>query len=105
MKRYYGQWVPEVDRVLDERYFKDRKNLVSIECGAFDGIIDSCTKFFEDNYNWKTINIEPVPYLYQLLCKNRPNSINLKIALSDDNCKKKFTQVIHPILGNNFGNG
>jgi hypothetical protein len=29
------------------------KNDISIECGAFDGITDSCTKFFEESMNWK----------------------------------------------------
>jgi FkbM family methyltransferase len=85
--RYYGQFDPQVDQVLHERYFPNTFNGVSIECGAFDGVLANCTKFFEDNYNWNTINIEPLPYIYKMLEQNRPNSVNLEIALSNE-CKE-----------------
>ena len=61
--KYYGQFNPNVDKVLHERYFPNKFNGTSIECGAFDGITENCTKFFEENYNWTTINIEPLPDL------------------------------------------
>src|SRR6185503_21294322 len=105
MKKYYGQWVPPVDKTIHERYFMNKYDLISIECGAFDGVTENCTKFFEENYNWKTINIEPIPYIYQSLVTNRPNSINMEMALSNSNEDKEFTQIIHPIIGRNFGNG
>jgi len=63
-----------VDKVLHERYFINKFNRASIECEAFDGVIE--------NYNWKTINIEPLPHIFKKLKQNRPNSINLEIALS-----------------------
>jgi FkbM family methyltransferase len=105
MKNYYGQFDPQVDKVLHERYFQNKFNGISIEAGAYDGVIDNCTKFFEDNYNWKTINIEPVPEIFSSLKLNRPNSINLEIALS--NCEKIsiFKNYKHPQLGYNWGNG
>lgn len=63
--KYYGQFNPQVDKVLHERYFANKFNGVSIECGAFDGLTENCTKFFEENYNWKTINIEPLPHIFK----------------------------------------
>jgi FkbM family methyltransferase len=103
--RYYGQFDPQVDKVLHERYFSNIFNGVSIECGAFDGETDSCTKFFEENYNWKTINIEPLKHVFVNLQKNRPNSINLELALSNNDEVKIFRNYKHPVLGYNWGCG
>jgi hypothetical protein len=47
---YYGQFNPQVDQVLHTQFFPDKFNGISIECGSFDGITDSCTKFFEEKY-------------------------------------------------------
>jgi FkbM family methyltransferase len=83
VSKFFGQFNPPVDKVIYERYFIDYSNGISIECGAFDGLTENCTKFFEDNLNWKTINIEPLNHIYKKLILNRPNSINKNIALSD----------------------
>ena len=74
---YYGQFNPPVDKILHEKYFPNKLNGISIEAGALDGIWDSNTNFFEKNYNWKTINIEPLNNMYEKLVFNRPKSINL----------------------------
>lgn len=103
--KYYGQFNPQVDQVLHERYFQNKFNGTSIEAGAFDGITESCTKFFEDNYNWKTINIEPQPDIFLNLQKNRPKSINLDIALSNNEQISIFKNYKHPNLNYNWGNG
>lgn len=102
---YYGQFDPPVDRILHERYFKDKANGVFIECGAFDGTLDSCCRFFEESKGWTGINIEPVPHLFDMLTKNRPKSTNLKVALSNNNGVATFTQALRPDMGNYFGNG
>jgi len=88
--KFYGQFDPPVDKILYERYFKNKTNGISLECGAFNGLTENNTKFFEENFNWKTINIEPLPYIYNELVKNRPNSINLELALSNNNYSKKI---------------
>ena len=103
--KYYGQFNPQVDKVLHERYFLNKFNGVSIECGAFDGVIENCTKFFEENYNWKTINIEPLPHIFKKLKQNRPNSINLEIALSNIDQINFFKNYKHPNLLYDWGNG
>jgi FkbM family methyltransferase len=102
---YYGQFNPQVDKVLHERYFQNKFNGISIEAGAFDGITENCTKFFEENYNWKTINIEPLPNIFNILETNRPISINLNIALSNNDQNSIFRNYKHPKLGYNWGNG
>jgi FkbM family methyltransferase len=85
--QFYGQFNPQVDQILYERYFSNKMNGISIEAGAFDGIFENSTYFFNKNFNWKTINIEPLPHIYKNLVKNRisNNDINLNIALSDKN--------------------
>ena len=102
---YYGQFNPQVDEVLHKQYFPNKFKGVSIECGAFDGLVDSCTKFFEEIFDWKTINIEPLPLVFKNLEKNRPNSINLEVALSNKEEIAIFKNYKHPTLGYNWGNG
>jgi len=89
--KFYGQFSPHVDQVIYERYFPSKEGGISIECGAFDGLLENSTKFFEENFNWKTINIEPLPHIYKQLQSNRPESVNLEIALSDENTTKEIT--------------
>lgn len=103
--KFYGQFNPKVDEVIYERYFKNHRNGTSIECGAFDGITESCTKVFEETLGWKTINIEPVPNIFDKLIVNRPQSININCALSNENCIKTFKNYKHPKLGYDWGNG
>jgi len=90
-RKYYGQFDPPVDKIIHERYFPNKREGVSFECGAYDGLTENNTKFFEENYNWKTINIEPLPHVFELLEKNRPKSTNLNIALSNENTVKQIT--------------
>jgi FkbM family methyltransferase len=100
-----GQFGPPVDKFIHENYFKNKFGGVSIECGAFDGLLECSTKFFEDTYDWKTINIEPLPNVFDKLIKNRPNSININLALSNNDDDKIFTNYKHPTLGYDWGNG
>lgn len=103
--RFYGQWDPPVDKFLYDNYFKDKKGGTCIECGALDGLLESSCKFFEESMEWTTVNVEPVPPLYDMLCKNRPDSINIRAALSSRSGTAEFTHAIHPSLGKRFGNG
>lgn len=103
--RYYGQWNPPVDKVLHENYFKDKNNGVCIECGALDGVLESSCKFFEEFKGWTCVNVEPAPPTYEMLCKNRPDSINIMAALSNKSGTATFTHAIHPSYGQRFGNG
>lgn len=100
---FYGQF--ELDRVLYETFFKDKKDGFFVECGAFDGLTECTCKFFEESMGWKGLNIEPTPYGYSKLITNRPNCINENCALSSENKRTTFTNAIHPQMGLHFGNG
>jgi FkbM family methyltransferase len=103
--KYYGQFEYPVDKFLHDFYFKNKYEGVSIECGAFDGLLECCTKFFEEIYNWKTINVEPLPNAYASLLKNRPNSLNVNVALSNNDVDKVLINYKHPTLKYDWGNG
>lgn len=60
--------------------FNNKKNGIFIELGAFDGLTQSNTAYFEFNHNWSGILIEPSKQSYDLCCKNRPNSICLNLC-------------------------
>lgn len=105
---FYGQ--PDVhgillDSVLYEKFFKEKRNGFFVECGAFDGLTECTCKFFEESMGWRGLNIEATPYAYNLLVKNRPNSINENYAISSKAGTFSFTNALHPGLGRHFGNG
>ncbi|GHU15419.1 hypothetical protein FACS189441_7040 [Betaproteobacteria bacterium] len=105
-KKYYGQFDLPVDRFIFERYFPD-KNIkgIFVECGAFDGLTECSCKFFEESMAWDGYNIEPVPWVFEKLCENRPGSKNYNFALSDHNGTGVFKAVDHPVFGVNCTNG
>lgn len=106
MHKFYGQFEPQVDKFIFERYFKDEGiKGVFVECGAFDGLTENSCKFFEETMGWKGYNVEPVPWVYESLCKNRPDSTNLNFALSDKIGTATFTAVDHPDFGVDCTNG
>lgn len=101
--KFYGQNYQ--DKFIFERYFKDKKNGISIECGALDGLLESSTYFFEETLGWSTINIEVCPPLFEMLNNNRKDSININKGLSNKINSLTFRHVIHPNHGTRFGNG
>jgi len=62
-----------LDKKLDA-LFEHKQNGFFIELGAFDGITQSNTYFFELNRGWTGILIEPSKTSFELCCKSRPNS-------------------------------
>ena len=87
--KFYGQRqhdksLPPPDQTLYERYFKNRAARgVFLEVGAYDGSTEPNGLFFERELGWICINLEPSLPLYRRLCKNRPEAVNLMLALSD----------------------
>ena len=102
--KFYGQFSPPLDKLLYERYFLNKHSGFFLECGATDGVTESTCKFFEESMKWTGINIEPVPFLFERLIRNRPKAHNLSIALSDRDGKATFTHAVHPLHGWLFGN-
>ena len=100
---FYGQF--ELDRVLYETFFKEKRGGFFVECGSFDGLTECTCKFFEESMGWTGLNIEPTPYAYGRLINNRKNCINENCALSSKTGKAIFTNAIHPEHGRHYGNG
>jgi hypothetical protein len=63
------------------KFYKNKKNGFFIEIGASDGIQLSNTHLLETQYNWKGICCEPIPFHYEKLVVNRPNSICINEAV------------------------
>jgi FkbM family methyltransferase len=53
-----------------------------VDVGACDPVVTSITKLFSLR-GWTGINIEPLPHLIDMLERDRPDDVNLRLALSD----------------------
>ena len=75
------------DLKLNEEIFFNKENGFFIELGAYDGLIQSNTAFFEKSKNWTGILIEVSGERYEECVKNRPKSIcfNTACGAEDDN--------------------
>jgi FkbM family methyltransferase len=89
----YSQLKQDLD-VL--KYYSNKENGYFIEIGASDGIELSNTYLLEKKYNWRGICVEPIPKRYELLCKNRVNSLCYDYAVYN----KSNTQIIFDIANN-----
>lgn len=70
-----------------------------IEIGAYDGVIGSNSKYYENN-GWNCVCIEPNPDAFNKCLENRKKSICLNYAVSNVNeDNKKFT--IYTVNGTN----
>lgn len=99
MKNFYGQCtatgggsIDPIDKIIYEKYFIGKDNGFFIEAGANDGLFLSSCKFFED-MGWSGMNIEPSRKMFERLVNNRPNSINLQVALSDTKGELLFEDI------------
>ena len=70
--------------------FNKKENGFYIELGAFDGINQSNTAFFEFTRKWKGLLIEPSPNSFELCIKNRPNSIVCNCCCVSNEYKEEF---------------
>jgi FkbM family methyltransferase len=80
------------------KFYKGKQNGFFIEIGASDGVKFSNTFLLEKKYNWKGICVEPIPKNYQLLCKNRPNSICIDKAVYSSNMNVIFDIADYDLL-------
>ena len=88
---YYSQ--DKQDEMLDTLIFQQYKRGIFVEIGAWDGICFSNTLFFEKERKWTGITIEPLPDRYEQLVKNRPNTINLNVAINDVEGETEFLAI------------
>ncbi len=80
--QFYHRSANNEDKTIYELFFKDSvdgnrsdipKNGTIIEMGAFDGIRESNSRFFEVCLGWDTLLIEAMPKTFNRLVKNRPH--------------------------------
>jgi Methyltransferase FkbM domain len=75
------------DKIVYEMFFqhndpKDWNNFRYLELGAFDGIEESNTRFFDVCLGWDGLLIEPNPRVFPKLVDNRPNAHRMSYAAS-----------------------
>jgi Methyltransferase FkbM domain len=58
------------------------KGMTFIELGAFNGVQESNSRFFQECLNWTGLLIEANPFKYEELVKNRPNTHRMSFAPS-----------------------
>ncbi len=69
MEKYHSQ--VKQDQFLHKSIFKNLKNGIFLDLGAFDGKTFSNTYFFEKNLEWTGFCFEPIPLYYKKLRRNR----------------------------------
>ncbi len=79
-------------------FYRGKQNGFFVEIGASDGVKFSNTFLLEKKYDWKGICVEPIPKNYQLLCKNRPNSICCDKAVYSSNTNVLFDIADYDLL-------
>lgn len=81
-KKFFSQYGQ--DKWLYENVFRDKRNGTFLEIGADDGIDKSNTYFFEKNFNWGGLCVEPSPKRFKKLAENRACICeNYAIAMED----------------------
>lgn len=102
MKKFYSQY--NQDEFLEKEVFNGYKNGFFVDVGAHNGISHNNTLYFEKHHNWTGLNIEPIKSVFDKLCINRPNNINLNLAIcnkdgvTDFYCNTGYTEMISGII-------
>ena len=76
------------DLKLNEEIFLNKENGFFIELGAYDGITQSNTAFFEKTKKWTGILIEVSRQKYKECVRNRPNSMCFNVACGPEDDKE-----------------
>ncbi len=63
---------------------QERKDGVYLELGAWDGLVYSNTKFFQDQLSFNGVLIEPIPSTYLRLVQNRPKDFCVNAAVAQE---------------------
>lgn len=90
MVEYYSQY--EQDKIINDDIFRNMRNGIFCEVGAYNGIKGSNTLFFEKYLKWEGVCIEPNPKFYKELCKNR-KCITLQYCAYDEDTEKEFMAI------------
>lgn len=85
---FYSQ--DKQDKFLESIIFKGYKYGYFVDVGAHDGKTINNTLYFEEKNNWAGINIEPIKSVYECLCRNRPDCININCAIDEKDGEAEF---------------
>ena len=88
----FVSYAQNYEDVILWRALKHIKNGFYVDCGAYDPNRDSVTRAFYER-GWRGINIEPIATLLQKFIAERPQDINLSLALSDNSNGAQFFEV------------
>lgn len=91
---FYSQ--DKQDELLETNIFRGYKRGIFVDVGAWDGVCFSNTLFFEKERDWNGIHVEPIRAQYEELVRNRPNSVNLNVAVSDVEGETEFLSISGP---------
>ncbi|KAL7463501.1 hypothetical protein ACHAXS_005722 [Conticribra weissflogii] len=102
-KHLYNLFVKDGYNKIDDGLHHGRHTIV--ELGAFDGITESNSRFFEECLGWDALLIEGMPVSFQRLVKNRPQAHRMHFAptcsAEEDarNATVKFDNYVWPNAG------
>jgi FkbM family methyltransferase len=71
-------------------YYKNKRNGVFVDIGAYDGISLSNTYYLEKELGWTGVCFEPVPAIFGMLDRNR-NCIKIMAGVAEKGSVEKFT--------------
>lgn len=92
--RYYSQF--QQDKWINNNIFKNKSGGIFVDIGAHDGKSSSNTYFFEKNFLWKGICIEPIPQVFKALRSNR-KCICIQGAIGEKEEVKDFLRIHGPV--------
>lgn len=72
--------------------FKNKRDGVFVDVGAYDGIYYSNTAYFEKKMGWTGVCVEPNPTVFKLLSKNR-SCLSLNYCISEKKSILQFLSV------------
>ena len=88
--RYYSEFGQ--DKFLNEQIFKNKKNGVFFDIGAYDGVFASNSYFFEKALGWTGICVEPLDEFYRKLTQDR-KCVCIHGAIAATSCEREFVKV------------
>ncbi len=80
------------DLILHDCFFRDIREGTFVELGAMDGIKFSNTYYYEKNLGWSGLCVEPNPFEFKKLCKNRTCIVE-NCLVSDDTAAVSFLAI------------
>lgn len=87
-KKFLGKYISpsysqcDEDKIIAQHFAPDYKG-ICIDIGAADGIGLSNTYYFE-KHGWKCVCVEPNPWMFEKLNKNRKHAINAAVGLNNN---------------------